>query len=103
MATTSLVDEIDTLIDPEEEDSVLGSKTAVFTCPECGVLTQDEVIFVCNVCESNELIYKEGVYMCPQCLAEGENFECIRCGSKKVTLTFEKENQEPEDPAEKEN
>lgn len=72
-----------------EEEEVLGSSTAVFTCPDCGVITQDDVIFMCNVCESDKLIYKEGVYMCPQCLAPGENFQCMRCGNKTVSLTFD--------------
>ncbi|MBD3366040.1 hypothetical protein GF360_01715 [candidate division WWE3 bacterium] len=84
--------------DYEDEEEVLGSKTAVFTCPDCGVLTQDDVIFACNVCEHDQLIYKEGVYMCPQCLNPGENFICDLCGNKNVTLTFEKE-KEPEEEA----
>ena len=75
----------------EEDEEILGSKTAVFTCPNCGVVTQDEVIFNCNVCEGNELIFKEGVYMCPECLVPGENFECTKCGSKEVNLTFDTE------------
>lgn len=72
-----------------EEEEVLGSSTAVFTCPDCGVITQDDVIFMCNVCESDKLIYKEGVYMCPQCPTPGENFQCMRCGNKTVSLTFD--------------
>lgn len=78
----------------EEDDGdeeILGSKTAIFNCPNCGKLNQDEVIFNCNKCDQGELIFKEGVYMCPQCLAPGENFECFTCGSKKVTLSFVKE------------
>lgn len=79
--------ELDPLED-ELEEEVLGSKTAEFKCPNCGIISQDDVIFTCNVCESNELIFKEGVYMCPQCLNPGENFTCQLCESKKVTLTF---------------
>ena len=77
------------LLDDEEE--ILGSKTALFTCPNCGVVTQDDVIFTCNKCDGSELIFREGVYMCPECLLPGENFECTKCGSTKVTLTFREE------------
>ena len=64
------------------------SETAVFTCPNCGKISQDDVVFLCNTCGQTELIYKEGLYMCPVCLKPGENFECMLCGSKEVTLTF---------------
>jgi len=77
-----------------EEEEVLGSQSAVFTCPDCEVITQDDVIFTCNVCESDKLIYKEGVYMCPQCLAPGENFQCMKCGNKNVKLTFDESKKE---------
>ena len=77
-----------------EEEEVLGSQSAVLTCPDCGVITQDDVIFTCNVCESDKLIYKEGVYMCPQCLTPGENFQCMKCGNKNVKLTFDESKKE---------
>lgn len=57
-----------------------------FKCPNCGELSQDDVFFLCNVCEQDDLILKNGVYICPSCLQPGENFECIKCGSKKVHL-----------------
>jgi len=50
-----------------ETEEVLGSSDTIFTCPDCGVIPQDNVIFMCNVCETDELIYKDGIYMCPQC------------------------------------
>lgn len=61
-----------------------------FNCPSCGELTQDDVLFLCNVCKQEDLILNDGVYMCPSCLQPGENFECVKCGSKKVTLVTEK-------------
>jgi predicted RNA-binding Zn-ribbon protein involved in translation (DUF1610 family) len=57
-----------------------------FTCPECGPVLRDNVIFLCNRCDQTEMILKEGIYMCPSCLKKGENFECIKCGSKEVVM-----------------
>lgn len=57
-----------------------------FKCPKCGAISQDEVMFLCNTCKQDELIEKDGVFICPSCLTPGENFECTRCGSKEVKL-----------------
>ncbi|RJR26881.1 hypothetical protein C4561_03845 [candidate division WWE3 bacterium] len=57
-----------------------------FKCPNCGDISQDDVIFLCNVCAQDQLIFKEGIYMCPSCLQPGENFECMLCGSKEVKM-----------------
>jgi predicted RNA-binding Zn-ribbon protein involved in translation (DUF1610 family) len=57
-----------------------------FICANCGKITQKDVMFLCNTCDRDELIYKDGVYMCPTCLEPGENFECLSCGSKDVQL-----------------
>lgn len=57
-----------------------------FVCPNCGNIARDDVIFLCNHCKQEDLIYKEGVYMCPACLAPGENFQCMLCDSKEVKL-----------------
>ena len=57
-----------------------------FKCPTCGKINQDEVLFLCNVCNQEDLILTNGVYICPSCLQPGENFECIKCGSKDVHL-----------------
>lgn len=62
------------------------SETLVFVCPKCGKMAQDDVIFLCNTCENSDLIYKDGIYMCPQCLYPGDNFECMKCGSKGVRM-----------------
>lgn len=80
---------------PEEEFDEMDdlnleiNENAVFTCPNDDVITQDDVVFLCNTCESSDLIYKEGIYMCPSCLEPGENFECLKCGSKKVSMSLE--------------
>jgi len=65
------------------------SDSAKFTCPNCGEVTRDDVVFLCNSCSQEDLIYKDGIYMCPACLNPGDNFECMKCGTKKVSLTFE--------------
>ena len=57
-----------------------------FKCPHCGNISQDNVIFLCNVCAQEDLIFKDGIYMCPSCLMPGENFECMLCGSKEVKM-----------------
>ena len=60
--------------------------TKLFTCTNCGNITQDEVVFLCNHCKQEDLLYKEGMYLCPACLKPGENFECMNCGSKDVKM-----------------
>jgi hypothetical protein len=57
-----------------------------FICPNCGEISQDDVIFLCNVCKQEDLIFKEGIYMCPACLVPGENFQCMLCDSKEVRM-----------------
>jgi len=69
-----------------DEENLEQSKNIKFKCPSCGVLNQDDVIFLCNKCSQVEMIYKEGVYMCPSCLIPGKNFECMKCGSKEVVM-----------------
>ncbi|HLD51530.1 hypothetical protein A3K34_04370 [candidate division WWE3 bacterium RIFOXYC1_FULL_40_10] len=61
-----------------------------FICPNCGEISQDDVIFLCNTCKQEELVLKDGVYMCPSCLLPGENFECMHCESKEVKMKVEK-------------
>ena len=77
-------------VSPEEDsENFYGERVAAeFICPECKKINRDEVIFNCNYCESEELIHKGGMYICPQCFKPGENFECMLCGSKKVTVLF---------------
>ncbi|MCA9301786.1 hypothetical protein H6802_02665 [Candidatus Nomurabacteria bacterium] len=68
------------------DDTIYTESKAKFTCPSCGDVSQDDVIFLCNRCERSELIYKDGLYICPACLKPGENFECMKCGSKDVVM-----------------
>lgn len=60
-----------------------------FICPVCGEIKRDDVIFLCNTCDTTELIYKDGIYMCPSCLKPGENFQCMNCDSKEVKMIKE--------------
>jgi predicted RNA-binding Zn-ribbon protein involved in translation (DUF1610 family) len=62
------------------------SEVLTFVCPKCGKISQNDVIFLCNTCENSDLIFKDGIYMCPQCLYPGDNFECMRCGNKNVRM-----------------
>jgi predicted RNA-binding Zn-ribbon protein involved in translation (DUF1610 family) len=75
---------------PEQESVsdilIPDSQTLEFVCPNCGALSQNDVIFLCNTCENSDLIFKDGVYMCPQCLYPGDNFECMKCESKTVRM-----------------
>jgi hypothetical protein len=82
------LDELDSLDFEEGEEEFEDEATVVFTCPNCGVIPRDEVLFICNNCESNEVIYKDGVFVCPQCFYPGNNFECMRCGNKQVVGKF---------------
>ena len=60
---------------------------ANFSCPNCGNNTRDDVMFLCNTCDSSELMHKDGMYICPSCMEPGENFECLLCGSKEVKMS----------------
>lgn len=70
-------------------DNFEGEEKIKFVCPECGPVPRDNVIFLCNRCNQTEMIFKEGIYMCPSCLEKGENFECAKCGSKEVVMESE--------------
>lgn len=61
-----------------------------FKCPSCGEIDRDNVRFLCNKCDQEELILMDGIYMCPSCLEPGENFECDICESKEVEMMVEK-------------
>ena len=63
------------------------SKETIFVCPNCKVLSRDDVAFLCNNCKQEDLIYKDDMYLCPSCLVPGENFECMKCGSKEVKMS----------------
>lgn len=67
-------------------DDVKDSDLVKFICPNDGEISQDDVIFLCNVCKQDEVILKDGLYMCPSCLNPGENFQCMICDSKEVKM-----------------
>lgn len=77
------LDDTNVLEDLNESEYQNNSK---FSCPNCGDLSQDDVLFLCNTCSSSDLIHKDGIYICPSCLLPGENFECVLCGSKEVKM-----------------
>ncbi len=57
-----------------------------FLCPNDGLIHQDNVTFLCNNCQSNEVELKGGMYICSKCLTEQESFQCRLCDSKEVTF-----------------
>jgi len=57
-----------------------------FLCPNCGEVSQDDVAFLCNKCDSSEVKEVDGVFMCPQCFIETRPFQCKICESKEVKL-----------------
>lgn len=82
---------------PNDNIMDIASSNTVFKCPNCGKVSQDDVIFLCNTCKSDELIEKDGLYICPSCLIPGENFECMLCGSQEVKMLTKIEDvQDPE-------
>ncbi|MCA9308157.1 MAG: hypothetical protein R3B92_02585 [Patescibacteria group bacterium] len=62
------------------------SEAHAFVCPNCGQIEQDDVAFLCNSCEQKDLEYRDGIYLCPECMIEGENFQCMKCDSKNVKM-----------------
>jgi predicted RNA-binding Zn-ribbon protein involved in translation (DUF1610 family) len=71
-------------------DENTNEESMKFICPNCGEISRDDVIFLCNTCKQEDLIFQNGVYMCPACLTPGENFQCMKCDSKEVTLKDKK-------------
>jgi predicted RNA-binding Zn-ribbon protein involved in translation (DUF1610 family) len=57
-----------------------------FICPKDGEVSQDDVVFLCNVCEASEVKVVDGVYLCKQCEASANPLECRLCGSKEVRM-----------------
>lgn len=55
-------------------------------CPNCGEVSKDVVLFLCNRCKQEEMVFENGAYMCPACFLPGQNFQCMNCGSTEVTL-----------------
>ena len=74
----------------EDLQEIKESPNVIFKCPNCGVISQNDVVFLCNTCKQEEVIYKDGIYICPSCLVPGENFQCMLCDSKKVKMTHKR-------------
>lgn len=70
----------------DEETEIEETRELDFNCPNCGEIHQDDVVFLCNKCEAKDMIKKDGVFICPQCLTQGENFMCMSCDSTQVKL-----------------
>jgi predicted RNA-binding Zn-ribbon protein involved in translation (DUF1610 family) len=77
-------EELDILDKDENESEVV--RELDFMCPNCGEKHQDDIIFLCNKCDTKDMIKKDGIYICPQCLTKGQNFMCMSCDSKDVKL-----------------
>lgn len=57
-----------------------------FICPTDGEITQDDVVFLCNVCSHDQIKEVDGVFMCKQCETSANPLECRLCGSKEVKM-----------------
>lgn len=78
-------DQIEDQMDSDDQELPIADDV-MFECPNCGKISRDDVIFLCNNCKQEDLLYKDGIYMCPACMVPGKNFECMRCESKDVTM-----------------
>ncbi len=67
-------------MDPEN------SSKAKFICPKDGEVSQDDVVFLCNVCTADEIKEVDGMYICNQCMTTANPLECRICGSKEVKM-----------------
>jgi len=79
--------DLDEMMEEKEINEVVAQKDLKFDCPKCGVINQEDVIFLCNRCDSKEMVYKDGFYLCPLCFEKKEhNFMCANCDSIEVKL-----------------
>lgn len=63
--------------------------TAKFICPNDGEVSQDDVVFLCNVCTHDQIKEVDGLYICKQCETSANPLECRICGSKEVKMHTE--------------
>lgn len=63
-------------------------KKIKFICPKDGEVSRDDVAFLCNTCGKNDLTERDGIFLCPDCLKEGENFQCMLCESREVKVVI---------------
>jgi hypothetical protein len=59
---------------------------AKFICPNCGEIAQDDVAFLCNTCQSDELKEVDGMFICSSCETSAHPLQCRICDSKEVHL-----------------
>ncbi|RJR28561.1 hypothetical protein C4564_04975 [Candidatus Microgenomates bacterium] len=57
---------------------------SIFVCPNDGEISDDDVAFICNTCDTKEVIKIEGLYVCPQCSTSVHPFQCRICDGKDV-------------------
>lgn len=80
-------DIFDETLQNSEEIEDTGQKHLKFQCPNCGNISQEDVIFICNRCDTKDMVYKDGFYLCPACLEKKtQNFMCDICSSQDVKL-----------------
>jgi Zn finger protein HypA/HybF involved in hydrogenase expression len=82
--------EIDEILNEENElenDTDTNSiKKETFKCLKCGKVESEQVLFICNKCDSKEMVHVGDVNMCPKCFEKGKNFMCLNCDSLEVNL-----------------
>ena len=58
-----------------------------FKCPKDGILDRNDVDVWCNRCDKKKMVYKDGMYLCPQCMSNTPGkFSCRICGSTEVEM-----------------
>ncbi len=57
-----------------------------FICPTDGEISQDDVVFLCNVCSHDQVKEVDGLFICKQCETDANPLECRICGSKNVKM-----------------
>lgn len=68
-------------MDEQSKDS-----KANFICPNDGEISQDDVVFLCNVCSHDQIKEVDGLFICKQCESDANPLECRICGSKEVKM-----------------
>ncbi len=63
-----------------------GEKVSHFLCPTDGLIHQECVDFLCNKCGTKDIVYQNGMYLCPECLTKPDGFRCRLCGSREIVV-----------------
>lgn len=69
----------------------VGSKKLRFICPNDGEIARENVAFLCNTCKKENLLKRGDLFLCPRCLKEGKNFQCMVCQSDEVAVLVDGE------------